>query len=101
MSDAKAPLPVYLNTGTWADLIRVPDAVWALDESQAFDGLESFVTDLERDDVLRWRRCVPTFARIELDEERRASTTDVYFAGGDGAERVTTEGLIRRLTGAD
>jgi hypothetical protein len=40
---------------------------------------------------------VPTFARIEVDGDAIRSA-DVYFADGGADERVTTEGLRRRLS---
>jgi UDP-2,3-diacylglucosamine pyrophosphatase LpxH len=96
LGDQRGPLPVYMNTGTWADLIRVPDAVWAADEEAARLALREFVTDLESDTVERWRRAAPTFARIELDGTVVVSS-DVYFADEGGSKRVTTEGLLQRL----
>jgi len=91
-------LPVYLNTGTWADLMRIPQSVWGKDEGRSQTDLEAFVADLQRNDLRRWRRAVPTFARIELEGESVLSA-DLLFAS-DG-ERVTTEALADRLVGSD
>jgi UDP-2,3-diacylglucosamine pyrophosphatase LpxH len=91
------PLPVYLNTGTWADLIRVPESVWMADEAAARIALRDFVTDLEGDTVERWQRAVPTFAKVELDGDV-VTSSDVYFADEGGSARVTTAGLLQRLT---
>ena len=89
---------VYLNTGTWADLMRVPDSIWDPDEARARKDLEAFVADLEGNALDRWRRSVPTFAKIEVDDNALRSA-DVFFADGDASERLTTAGLMRRLTG--
>ena len=89
-------LPVYLNTGTWADLMRIPDAVWAETEDTARSVLDEFVADLESDTVGRWRRAAPTFAKIEVAGNRVVGA-DLYFADGGSGERVTTEGLLKRL----
>jgi UDP-2,3-diacylglucosamine pyrophosphatase LpxH len=96
LGDPREPLPVYLNTGTWADLIRVPEAVWAPDENAARLALRDFVTDLESDTVERWRRAAPTFAKIELDEGVVVSS-DVDFADEGGGTPVTTQELLQRL----
>lgn len=87
---------VYLNTGTWADLIRIPQAVWN-DDATGRAALDEFVEALEADKIAPWRRAVPTFARIEVDNDT-VQSADVYFADGGRDERVTTEGLLKRLT---
>lgn len=89
---------VYLNSGTWADLMRIPDAVWAVQEERARRTLSDFVADLESNALKAWRRGVPTYARIRLDGDA-VLEADVFFADGDGAERLTTEGLMQRLSG--
>jgi hypothetical protein len=99
LGDPAAARPVYLNTGTWADLMRVPDAIWLDDAAAGRAALTTFVDDLERNQLERWRRSVPTYARIELDGDT-VLQADVHFADGDVA--VTTEDLMRRLAaGAD
>ena len=95
---AGAAMPVYLNTGTWADLMRVPAAIWGADPAVSRQALEAFVDDLERSRLDPWRRAVPTYARIEVDGER-VSSADVYFADGDAGEALSTAGILRRLEG--
>lgn len=90
------PLPIYLNTGTWADLMRVPDSIWDVDEDHGRTALTDFVADLESNSLERWRRSVPTYAKIEL-EGNDVQCADLYFADGD--ERVTTAALMQRLAG--
>ena len=85
---------VYLNTGAWADLIRVPKAVWSDDKANANHVLKQFVDDLEKDEVIRWRRSLPTFAKIELDGDA-VENADVHFA--DNHESVTDQGIERRF----
>ena len=91
-------LPVYLNTGTWADLMRFPDSVWDVDENLARKALTAFVADLEGNTLEKWRRCVPTYAKIKIDGNS-VQSADVFFADGDGTERVTTSALMQRLAG--
>ncbi len=90
--------PVYLNTGTWADLMRLPDTVWSPQEAVARAALKDFVDDLEHNRLERWRRSVPTYARIDLDGGI-VTGADLYF--GDDDERVTADALKRRLATGD
>ena len=85
---------VYLNTGTWADLIQAPKAVWGEDKALGEQILDRFVNDLEKDDVAQWRRSLPTYAKIEV-EGNAGEHADVYFADND--ETVTDEGIARRF----
>ena len=88
---------VYLNTGTWADLMSLPRAVFSDDATAARTTLDRFVADLEADTVAAWRRAVPTFARMEVDGDS-LSSADVYFFNDDGSEEaVTTKGVTARL----
>ncbi|MGZ8464372.1 MAG: metallophosphoesterase [Candidatus Binatia bacterium] len=91
-------LPVYLNTGTWADLMCIPDSVWGTEEDKARAALTGLVADLESNSLERWRRGAPTYAKIEIENDT-VRDADVYFAEGDGSERVTTQGLMQRLAG--
>jgi hypothetical protein len=91
------PVPIYFNAGTWTDLIRVPDDVWALNEDSARAALYQFLADLESDNVARWRRAVPTFVEIELNDNVVVGC-DAYFFDEAGKEPISTDGLRRRLT---
>jgi UDP-2,3-diacylglucosamine pyrophosphatase LpxH len=85
---------VYINSGTWVDLMRVPDSVWAFDEPAARHALEAFVEDLEKSKLDKWRRSCATYAHIELEEQAVLSAT-LHF--GDNDQTVTTEHLLSRL----
>jgi hypothetical protein len=85
---------VYINSGTWADLMRVPDEVWASDATEARRALEAFVDDLETSRLGAWRRSCGTYAQIEL-EDRTVLSASLRF--GDNDEIVTTEALTSRL----
>jgi UDP-2,3-diacylglucosamine pyrophosphatase LpxH len=97
LGDKAAGLPIYLNTGTWADLIRMPDAVWATSEDEAWESLEEFLAEIQSNSVARWRCAAPTFAKVELDNDVVANC-DVYFFDETTVEPVSTNGLLRRLT---
>ncbi|MFT4101243.1 MAG: hypothetical protein QM674_09445 [Burkholderiaceae bacterium] len=94
LGDGSGAMPVYLNTGTWADLMRVPDEVWGPDEAAGRDVLKRFVDDLERSELDHWRRAVPTYARIDLDGDA-VLAADVHFAADDAP--ISTESLMQRL----
>ncbi|WP_168787968.1 metallophosphoesterase [Paraburkholderia aromaticivorans] len=97
LSAGNSTFPVYLNTGTWADLMRMPDSIWGTEDS-ARKALMAFVADLESSSLDQWRRAVPTYAKIEVDSDAVLSA-DVYFADGDADEPASTAGLSRRLAG--
>jgi UDP-2,3-diacylglucosamine pyrophosphatase LpxH len=86
---------VYLNSGTWADLMRVPDSVWGEDTKAAQSATQAFVDDLEKSKLDRWRRSCGTYARIELEGDKVLSA-NVHFGSDD--EIVTTKDLLSRLS---
>jgi UDP-2,3-diacylglucosamine pyrophosphatase LpxH len=88
---------VYFNTGTWADLMAVPEAVLSGDESEGKRQLETFAADLAANRLESWRRQVPTFARIELDDDRLLAADVYFYDGGCQVERVP-DGRLKRLS---
>jgi len=58
---------VYLNTGTWADLMQFPAAVFLDDEEAARQQVDAFVDDLMAEKTAKWRCQKPTFAKIEFE----------------------------------
>jgi UDP-2,3-diacylglucosamine pyrophosphatase LpxH len=79
----------YFNTGTWAELMRIPDAVLA-DEAGGDAVLSDFVEALKDNQLAPWRTLVPTFARIDLDGDTLQSA-DLYLFEEDGTvKRVGT-----------
>ncbi len=88
---------VYLNTGTWADLMRLPSAVYEQPEEKARAALQQFLEDIKANRIERYRRPVPTFAHIEIAGDA-ISRSEVLFYDGDGkSEPVTTDGMLKRL----
>jgi UDP-2,3-diacylglucosamine pyrophosphatase LpxH len=85
---------VYLNSGTWADLMRVPPAVWSVDKAAGRKAMEAFVDDLENSRLGAWRRSCPTYARVDLEGDTLLGA-NVYF--GDDDSVVSTESLLKRL----
>ena len=71
----------YLNTGTWADLMRVPAEALRDDalRDEALRVLGGFADDLtSAEGIARWRRQVPTFALVELGDDFTVRGADVY-----------------------
>jgi UDP-2,3-diacylglucosamine pyrophosphatase LpxH len=64
----------YLNTGTWADLMRVPKEILSASHDSAIAHLEQFVDAMKAGDFRAYVEFIPTFAHIELDQEERAVT---------------------------
>jgi UDP-2,3-diacylglucosamine pyrophosphatase LpxH len=62
------PGGVYLNSGTWADLMRVPEDVFARDPARADAALRDFVRRCDEDRLDGLRGSVPTFARVDLSD---------------------------------
>jgi hypothetical protein len=88
---------VYFNTGTWADLMAVPEAVLSGDESEGKRQLGKFAEDLAANRLESWRRQVPTFARIELDDDRLLGADVYFYDGGSQVERVP-DGRLKKLS---
>ena len=84
------PGGVYLNSGTWADLMRVPDDVFAADPARADAALRDFVRRCDEDRLDGLRGSVPTFARVTLsDAGDRVMDCGVFVSpDADDAEPV-------------
>lgn len=87
---------VYLNTGTWADLMKVPGAILSGDETKAKQQLIGFLRDLEGGNLRDWRCQVPTFARVDLESGRLVSA-DVYVFDGPGRVHRVRDGRLTEL----
>jgi UDP-2,3-diacylglucosamine pyrophosphatase LpxH len=68
----------YFNSGTWADLMRVPDAIIEGTEDEALAALDAFAEDLATNNLAKWRRPAPTFVRVDLDADDTITHSDVY-----------------------
>ncbi|WP_441286182.1 metallophosphoesterase [Sorangium sp. KYC3313] len=72
----------YLNSGTWADLMRIPTSILreATPKEDALRELEAFADDIKNNQQAeRWRRQVPTFARVELADDQSVRDAGVYL----------------------
>lgn len=88
----------YLNSGTWADVMRIPDVVYDGDEAAGQAALRAWLDDLNQNRIDRYRRMLPTFVRVEVEASGNVASNDVFFFDGPGQlERVTTDRIMERL----
>lgn len=89
---------LYLNTGTWADVMRIPAAVYEGDEAAGVQALKRFLDDVEKNNIAGFRRQVATFARIELDGNEGLQSAGVFFFDDDGGTApISNAGMRERL----
>ena len=74
----------YLNSGTWADLMRFPTHILDLPREQSLAELTAFCEALDENRIAQWLAFMPTFARLEV-----------------GADGSVTRGEVRDYRGAD
>jgi UDP-2,3-diacylglucosamine pyrophosphatase LpxH len=88
---------VYFNSGTWADVMCVPEGIWDEDEERGRDTFRAFASDLGDNRLSQWRSAIPTYVRIDLDGDRVIGA-DLFLAGDEAP--LTTARLMQRLTPA-
>lgn len=80
----------YLNTGTWADLIRIPPAILRGGMDTARREFDKFLHAIEHNQLDPYRTLVPTYAHVVL-EKGRAVLAGVYEFDGRGSKPLTAE----------
>lgn len=75
----------YLNSGTWADLMRVPDAVFSDDPRAASAALHALVEAIrdQRLDQVIWQR--PTYVQLLVEDGRVREASVEEYRGRRGA----------------
>jgi UDP-2,3-diacylglucosamine pyrophosphatase LpxH len=79
------PLPGggrYLNTGTWANLMRFPRALLGADEAAAKEALWGFFEDMEASRLEGYLEFRPTYARLVIDPEGEVTEAGVHTFEG-------------------
>lgn len=76
----------YLNTGTWADLIKFPAHILEGDTERALAELRTFVADMAARRFAPWIFWKPTYARLELVGDRivRSELCEFDISGASG-----------------
>jgi len=91
---------IYLNSGTWADLMAVPRTILA-DEVPLGDAraaLSAFADDLANNRLEKWRRQLPTFVRVDVGDDGQVLEAALQMLGErDEPLAVTTELMASRL----
>lgn len=82
------PKSTYLNSGTWADIIFLPDSVIKGDEVQAKLDLQKLADDLTTNELDDWRKLVPSFVQIDLDNEKVVSSDAFIFNSPDDIKSI-------------
>ena len=82
MGDGK----MYINTGTWADIIRFPSEILSQSEAVARDSMYGFVQDLASGDLRPWVRFCPTYAQLTIQDEECISAKLQEFDGSINVE---------------
>lgn len=70
----------YFNTGTWADLMRVPAAIFSPDPTMAAAALRAFVEALRQGNLDPYRQFTPTYVRFTIGADGRAHDADLHEA---------------------
>jgi UDP-2,3-diacylglucosamine pyrophosphatase LpxH len=76
---------LYINTGTWADVMRFPMEILAGSDEEALAKLREFVQDIGTGKLNRWIRFGATYARLDLDADHRLMQAELLdFEGPEG-----------------
>ena len=59
----------YLNSGTWADLIKFPSEILKGTDQQARDGLRAFVGDMGQGKLQAWTSFTPTYVKMTVGDD--------------------------------
>lgn len=73
-----APGLVYLNTGTWADLMRLPAGLFDADARVARQVLDGFVVDLRAHHYTPYLAFTPSYAHVVVNEQGHAVSARLH-----------------------
>lgn len=77
----------YLNSGTWADVLRFPSDILSDPEQDALPRLRHFVEQMQSGDFADWALFSPSYIRLTLGDDNRV--TDAALCSGLDLEPVT------------
>jgi UDP-2,3-diacylglucosamine pyrophosphatase LpxH len=86
----------YFNSGTWADIMRLPDSLLLEDEIQAQADLSIFANELLINNIYHWREQVPTFVRMDIGQDSSYEANIFLFHSRSSIEQVP-DGTLRRF----
>lgn len=76
---------IYINTGTWADIMRFPAEILTGSDEQALPRLREFVDDIGAGRLSRWISFGATYARLDLDAGGRLLNAELLDFQGPEA----------------
>ena len=95
------PNALYLNSGTWADLMVLPSDLLAAEDTESGQKaralLRRFADDLASNRLEGWRRQLPTFAAIDVESGRVTKADVEILEDGERPVAITTELVRARL----
>ncbi len=77
---------IYINTGTWADVMGFPMEILAGSDQQALPKLREFVQDIGAGKLRSWIKFGATYARLDLDASDQLMQAELLDF--EGPERV-------------
>jgi UDP-2,3-diacylglucosamine pyrophosphatase LpxH len=75
----------YLNSGTWADLMRIPPEIITGDPDVALARVRELMRAIQTNDLTRWIVFKPTYLRLDLDAADRVIQGDVCEYAGEAS----------------
>ncbi len=87
---------LYLNTGTWADLMTLPAHTLdlAADEPLVLSELAEFAEDLAHNQLDRYRRRLASFACVDLTADLRIASADIFRFTDHGEAAPIPDGVL-------
>lgn len=76
----------YLNSGTWANLMRFPASLFDADEGRAVEALKQFFDDMRNSRLENYVEFHPTYVRLEVDERGRTRGELFEYAPSPGGQ---------------
>lgn len=77
------PYSMYLNSGTWADLMCFPESMFDNDETIAKEDLVNFIAELKLNKLEGKRIAFTTFIQINLDNSQIKEANVLLFRNND------------------
>jgi hypothetical protein len=85
----------YLNTGTWAELMALPRGILLNTKDDAMQELRAFLDDLAENKLDKWKKPLPTFAKLVMDgDEIVEQDVYIYLGNGGKCERIPEGRLV-------
>jgi UDP-2,3-diacylglucosamine pyrophosphatase LpxH len=72
----------YLNSGTWADVLRFPLEILNLPDAEALVHLQAFVDQMKAGNFTNLTLFQPTYVRLDIDDNGKVSKAELCEAAG-------------------